>query len=75
MRYVSPHLCRKVDPRPTKVPSVDGRFVPETVASFGNGFHLAMNAGCSAIINTLIFTQSIFRLLSGSPDDLIVIDR
>lgn len=57
-------------------PSFDsgGRlFVPGTVVNFESNFYLPKNAGCSAIINTLVFSENSARILSKMPNELMVV--
>jgi Xaa-Pro dipeptidase len=57
-------------------PSFDSggrRFVPGTVVNFESNFYLPKNSGCSAIINTLVFSENKAEVVSGIPNELIVI--
>lgn len=53
--------------------SGDRRFAPGTVVNFEGNFYLPKNAGCSAIINTLAFSEADATVLSQIPNGLIVI--
>ena len=58
-------------------PSFDGdgrRFVPGTVVNFESNFYLPKSYGCSAIINTLAFSENKAEVLSGISNELVVIE-